>query len=247
MNNLTVFVAEHDGVSVRVTDDKQFSVYDVLVALKVTDKAHAAETLKRISDKYSEVNHFCVNFKFPGRGQRETPVASEEGIYQILMLSPGQKGAEFRKWAATVLRENREENANPELAYNRGRERAVKTWKRQGKSDAEISQQLKAIEVRCHFTDTLKAHGVIEGKHYAMITNEIYRELLGGTASQLKQQRGLAKNARLRDSFSMVDSSANALVEALSAQDIEQNNLNGFEPCRNSAGKAAKRVRKALD
>ena len=175
MTNLSVFAGDYEGQSIRVTEDGRFSVYDVLAAFGITDKAHAQETLKRTQDKYSEVNAFCVNFKFPGRGQRETPVATEEGIYQILMLCPGKRGAEFRQWAAKLVRERREEESNPELAYTRGRQRAISTWKKRGFSDEDIAERLKGIEARHHFTDTLKAHGVTEPRQYAAITNEIYR------------------------------------------------------------------------
>ena len=132
MSNLSVFAGEFDGTAIRVTEDGLFSVFDVLVAFGVADKKQNAQVVhNRIVASNSEVSTFCSNFKFPGRGQRETPVANEEGIYQILMLCPGKRGAEFRGWAAKIVRERREEESNPELAYTRGRQRAIATWKRQ--------------------------------------------------------------------------------------------------------------------
>lgn len=247
-NTLSAFAGEFDGTPIRVTDDGRFSVFDVLVAFGVADKKQNAQVVyNRIVASNSEVSTFCSNFKFPGRGQRETPVANEEGIYQILMLCPGSRGAEFRGWAAKVVRERREEESNPELAYNRGRHRAIAAWKRQGKTDQEIDGQLKLIEARCHFTDTLKAHGVSKPQHYAMITNEIYKTLLGGTASDIKQERGLAKGDRLRDSISRSEAAALYLAEVLASEDIESQNRQGFRDCHGATQDAASRVKRVFE
>jgi len=118
MVNLANFTGDFEGMAIRVTEDGRFSVYDVLVAfLKPTNrKGSAGESInprqvyKSLSDRNPEVVHFVDNLKFPGRGQRDTPVANEEGIYQILMLCPGKRGAEFRSWAAKIVRERRERN-----------------------------------------------------------------------------------------------------------------------------------------
>ncbi|MGA0200137.1 MAG: DUF559 domain-containing protein [Prochlorotrichaceae cyanobacterium] len=93
MANLSVFAGEFDGSTIRVTEDGRFSVYDVLVAFKVCDQPNCQKTLKRIQDKYPEVVQKNDNLKFPGRGQRETPVATEEAILEILAIcgkAPGQ-------------------------------------------------------------------------------------------------------------------------------------------------------------
>lgn len=247
MSNISVFVGEYQGANIRTTSDKRFSVYDVLVAFGAAkDPKNTTEVWKRICSHYPEVLTFCENFKFAGRGQRETPVADEEGIYQILMLCGGQKGHEFRSWASKIVRERREEESNPELAYTRGRERAIKIWKKQGKSDKEIAAQIKTIEMRCLLTDTLQSHGVSTSMEYALVTNAIYQSLFDGTAKDLKQQRGLAPKDRLRDSFSMVETMATGLAEALAAEDIEKNNHQGFISCRDASQKAATKVRNAI-
>ena len=247
MSNLSVFASEFEGNGIRATEDKRFSVYDVLVAFGVTDKSHCQETLKRIQDKYSEVNAYLVNFKFPGRGQRDTPIADEEGIYQVLMLCPGQRGADFRKWAANIIRERREEESNPELAYSRGRERAIKSWKKQGKSDQEIQRQLKSIEVRNGYTDILEGHGVTIGWQYAVITNIPYETLTGYTAKELKEQMGLKKNDRLKDHLPDSLQIGQMLIEARSGEMIEKENLRGFTQCRDATQKVANKVKSVFE
>ena len=49
-----------------------------------------------------EVHFTGMNFRFPGRGQRNTPVAPARGIVEIIMLLPGQQAARVR--AAKTLR-----------------------------------------------------------------------------------------------------------------------------------------------
>ena len=255
MTNLSVFAADFEGDAIRGNEKGQFSIFDVLSAFvkptvrngKQAEDINPRQVYKSITERNPEVVQFCDNFKFPGKGQRETPVADEEGIYQILMLCPGKRGAEFRAWAAKIVRERREEESNPELAYSRGRQRAINVWKNQGKSDDEITLQLKGIEARCHLTDTLKSHGVTEGWQYGAITNEIYLELFGQKASELKSDRGLAKSDRLRDSFSRVESAANLLAEVLASEDISNNGLNGFNPCRDATKSAAQKVKRVFE
>lgn len=248
MSNLTVFAGEFDGNAIRVNDAGQFSTFDVMVAFGVAKTSrNAPEVWKRITEQFPQVITICDHFQFPGKGQRKTPVADEEGIYQILMLCPGERGAEFRKFAATLVRERREEESNPELAYNRGRQRAVKAWKKQGFSDKEIFERLRAIEDRCGFTDVLKAHGVTEGTHFGEITNAIYLELFGAKAPELKEQRGLTKKQRLRDSFSRVEVAANNLVEVMSSVGIEEKNLQGLHQCKTEAKENAKKVKRIFE
>lgn len=252
MSNLTVF--DFDGQAVRPTGDGRFSVLDVLVAFvepterkgKKAEAINPRQILKSITGRNPEVVQFLDNFKFPGKGQRQTPVANVEGICQILMLTPGNRAAEFRAWAAQVLRERIEEEKDGELAYQRGRDRAVRVWLKQGKTDREITQRIKSIETRNHFTDTLKNHGVA-GKGYADCTNAIYMELFDADSKTIKAERNLPARIPAKDSFSLVESAANSLAEALADQDIEQASIYGNAQCKDASRRAARRVRKALN
>lgn len=244
MSNLTPF--EFEGQVIRSTGDGRFSIYDVLVAFGVCGVKDCRNVFKRICDKYSEVLTFSENFKFPGRGQRETPISTEEGMYEILMLCPGKRGAEFRAWAAKIVQERRQEESDGELAYARGRDRAIRVWRRNGLTDRDIAARIKGIEQRHLYTDTLKAHGV-SNLGYAKCTNAIYMELFDGTASELKEQRGIPKRQSLRDTFDYLESAANLFAESKASRDIESRGLEGNSQCEEATRKAARAVRKALD
>lgn len=234
MSNLQVF--DYNSKQVRATGDGRFSVYDVLVAFEVCkDNKRSQETFKRIAEEYSDVSGFCGNFKFTGRGQKKTPVTNEEGMYQILMLCPGKRGAEFRKWAAGIL-------ANPDKAIAHG----VDKYRKQGKSENWIAQRVKGIQARGQLTDTLKEHGVTEPWQYAVCTDEINKPILGGTAKEVRQNLGLAKSAPLRDNLTDVQNAAINFAEVLAKSKIEENKAHGFSPCKNICSDSANRVAEVL-
>ena len=58
----------------------------------------------RLAETHPEVVGKCDNLKFPGSGQRETPVAKDkEAAYYILGLLPGAVGRRYREHAAKVF------------------------------------------------------------------------------------------------------------------------------------------------
>lgn len=152
-------------------------------------------------------------------------------------LSPALK-SQFYDW----IRERIEEEANPDLAYKRGRERAVKGWQKQGRDQQWIQQRINGIESRLTFTDTLKNHGVNFPHEYGVCTNEIYKPILGGTAKEIKQRRGIRK---VRDGLSRVELAALDLAEAIASEKMETQDSQGFSECRQiclDSGSKVKRV-----
>ena len=98
--------------NVRINEKGQISVVDVIMNVcftkndgSLTDSArsNALTYYKRLCSEHEELNTVCVGFKFPGRGQQETPVAGKNGILQILQLLRGKKAAKFRQSMATLL------------------------------------------------------------------------------------------------------------------------------------------------
>ena len=63
----------------------------------------ATEDLRRISIGYPEVKAICFDFKFPGRGQRDTPVTDAKGIVEIIMLQTTERTARVRRQATELL------------------------------------------------------------------------------------------------------------------------------------------------
>ena len=67
------------------------------------ENAASASHLRRISARRPEVKAICFDFKFPGRGQRDTPVTDAKGIVEIIMLQTTKQAARVRRQAAELL------------------------------------------------------------------------------------------------------------------------------------------------
>ena len=55
-----------------------------------------------MKESYPEVSPNWRNFRFPGRGQRNTPIADVRGVVEIIMLLPGHIAARVRRQAAEL-------------------------------------------------------------------------------------------------------------------------------------------------
>ncbi len=82
---------------------KKGSVLDVVQLVTGCDQRHASHNFQRLVDNYPELHSRCVDFKFPGRGQRPTPVAHLRDLVEIAWLCPGRNAAEFRRTGAVTL------------------------------------------------------------------------------------------------------------------------------------------------
>lgn len=110
-----------------------------------------------------------------------------------------------------------EEEKNPDLIG----QRYIKAYKKRGKDNKWISERLKSIDSRNEFTKTLAAHGVT-GEGYRNCTNAIYEPLYGGTASVVREKKGLIKGQSVRDNMSRVELAAVGLAEALASDEIDK-------------------------
>lgn len=94
MSNLALQVVSFEDKEIRITPDQRISVYDVLVAFTGQSIKAIHKSWYRINQQHPEVEALCQYYKFPGQGQRETPVATQEAIFEILKIfgcHPDQK------------------------------------------------------------------------------------------------------------------------------------------------------------
>jgi len=224
-----------DSTEIRTTEDGRFSVFDVI---KFCGQKNPWEVWKRLCNEHSEVLTKCDNFKFPGKGQRQTPVADRAGILQIIGLLPGAVGRSYREAAAKVFIAYLD--ASPELAGDIIDRATPEDLRR-------IEKRLQGKKIRVAFTHVLQDHGVQEGGQFGACTNAIYRPLLGADAKTLRDQRGLVKKDNVRDSMTDVELAAVMLAESLATQEIESNNRQGFYQCRDATSNAASRVKRVFE
>ena len=84
-------------------DPPRIAVYDVLQLVTGCSANNCNPMFLRLVQNFPEVLTKCVNFKFSGRGQKETPVTDARGIVDIIMMLPGKAASAVRRQAANVL------------------------------------------------------------------------------------------------------------------------------------------------
>ena len=226
---------------IRMTPDGQPSVFDMIRVLGGQKNPH--QVWQRLVESNPEVVPKCENLRFPGRGQRETPVArTKEDAYYILGLLPGAVGRKYREQAAALFSRFLNDPA------------AVATAAVERMSDDErdrLEARLKGKRTRHTFTDVLKEHGVVQAG-YANCTNAVYVKILGATARQLKVSIASAKSLPVqrvnpRDHFSVQQLGDVETAERVAAGQLRRQAVYGNAGAERVVLRSAAYTRRLLD
>ena len=190
-----------------------FSIIDILGVLTESDnpRKYWSVLKTRLKKEGNELATICSQLKMKSSKDGKmykTDVADMQGIFRIIQSVPSPKAEPFKMWLAEVGKERIDEIIDPELTIDR----ALETYLQKGYSREWINQRLQAIQVRKELTDTWQAHGVSEGKEYAILTNEISKAWSGMTTREYKDFKGLKKQ-NLRDNMSTTELILNMLAE----------------------------------
>lgn len=99
---------------------------------------------------------------------------------------------------------------------------------------------------RNQFTKTLKEHGVT-GFGFPNCTNAVYKEVLGGTKTQVISKRNLPAGVNLRDAIQKNELVYVMMAETLASERIQDEKPRGNEPCTKATAKSAGFVRQAIE
>ena len=117
-------ITDADTSRIRRTSETppRVSIYDVIATTFGMKNPH--DSWLSLCREHNEVLGLTENFKFPGRGQRDTPVTDAKGIVQIIMLLPSRAAAPIRAKAADVLVRylGGDSSLVPEIQANRERQ-----------------------------------------------------------------------------------------------------------------------------
>lgn len=138
----------------------------------------------------------------------QTDVADTAQILRLIQSIPSPKAEPFKQWLAQVGYERIEEDANPELSFDR----AMETYLAKGYSKDWINQRLKSIEVRKELTDEWEKRGIKKGLDFAILTDIITKAWSGKSVKQYKKHKKL-KNENLRDHMTNMELVLNMLAE----------------------------------
>ena len=223
-NKLETISNLFDGKEIRSIWDKYkeeyyFSIVDVINALvKQKDPSDYWTTLKRrlIKEEGSELPTSCRKLKMKAQDgkMRETDTLDTEGIFRLIESVPSSKAEPFKLWLAKLGRQKVDEVFDP----SKGIDEMIDFYLKKGYTLEWIEARIKAIIDRKRLTKVWNNNGVKDGSEYAILTNAIYKEWSGMTASEYKAYKNIRKE-NLRDNMSRIEVLLTDLGE-LTAHDI---------------------------
>ena len=176
---------------------------------------------------------------------RLTDVVDIEGMFRIIESIPSKNAEPIKGWLAKLGSERIDEVFDPSLAA----QRAIDIYRTKGYDEKWIARRLKGIQDRKGLTDIWQENGITDGKEYAILTNEIYREWSGMTAKEYKQYKGFRKES-LRDNMDNIEIILTDLSEETTKRLAEKHNPHGLEQNKEVArmgGHAAKVAREDIE
>lgn len=247
-------IAVFEGQKIRRHWDKKnekwwFSVVDIIAVLSNSnDPRNYWKVLKnRLKKEGSQVVTKCNQLKMVAADGKEylTDAADTETIFRIIQSIPSPNAEPFKLWLARVGYERVEEAQDPELTINR----ALKAYRKLGRTDEWINQRLKSIEIRKNLTDEWVKGGVEEGLEFAILTDEITYAWAGFTTRQYKKLKELKKE-NLRDHMTNLELVLNMLAEASTTEISKKEQPRSFVHHRvvaKKGGSVAGAARKKLE
>ena len=225
------------------------SVVDVVGVLSGSDNPRNYwKVLKhRLKNEGNESVTNCNQLKSKSSDGKyyNTDVVDIEGMFRIIESVPSKNAEPIKLWLAKLGSERIDEVFNPSIAA----QRAIDLYRAKGYDEKWIAKRIKGIQDRKGLTDVWKESGITEGKEYAILTNEIYKEWSGMTAKEYKLFKGLRKES-LRDNMSDVEVALADLGEIATREIAKKKNPQGLEENVDIArrgGKIAGNARKDLE
>ena len=231
-------------------DEKYYiSVVDIVGVLSESDNPRNYwKVLKhRLKKEGNESVTNCNQLKLKSSDGKyyNTDVVDIEGMFRIIESIPSKNAESIKGWLAKLGSERIDEVFDPSLSA----QRAIDIYRAKGYDEKWITKRLKGIQDRKELTDIWQENGITEGKEYAILTNEIYKEWSGMTAKEYKQYKGLRKES-LRDNMDNIEIILADLSEETTKRLAEKHKPQGLEQNKEVArmgGHAAKEAREDIE
>ena len=176
---------------------------------------------------------------------RLTDVCDIEEMFRIIESIPSKNAEPIKQWLAKLGSERIDGVFDPSIAA----QRAVDIYRAKGYDEKWIAKRLKGIQDRKQLTDVWQEGGITDGKEYAILTNEIYKEWSGMTAKEYKEYKGLRKES-LRDNMDNLELILTDLSEETAKRLAEKHKPHGLDQNKEVArmgGHAAKVAREDIE
>ena len=240
--------------TIRTVWDKEqekyfISVVDIVRVISESDNPQTYWRVlkKRLKDEGNETVTNCNALKLKAKDgkYRMTDVVDIEGMFRIIESIPSKNAEPIKQWLAHLGSERVDEIFDPSIAA----QRSIDLYRAKGYDEVWIAKRIKGIQDRKALTDVWQARNIKEGKEFAILTNEIYKEWSGMSAKEYKQYKGLRKES-LRDNMSDIEVALSDLGKIATRELAKKHNPYGLEQNKKIArmgGNTAKVAREDLE
>ena len=240
--------------TIRTVWDKEqekyfISVVDIVGVISESDNPRNYwKVLKhRLKQEGNESVTNCNQLKLKASDGKyyNTDVVDIEGMFRIIESIPSKNAEPIKQWLAHLGSERVDEIFDPSIAA----QRSIDLYRAKGYDEVWIAKRIKGIQDRKALTDVWQARNIKEGKEFAILTNEIYKEWSGMSAKEYKQYKGLRKES-LRDNMSDIEVALSDLGEIATRELAKKHNPYGLEQNKKIArmgGNTAKVAREDLE
>lgn len=240
--------------TIRTVWDKEkekyyISIVDLVGVLSESDRPRKywSDLKNKLKQEGNEVSEKIGQLKLKSQDgkYRLTDVCDIEEMFRIIESIPSKNAEPIKQWLAKLGSERIDEVFDPSIAA----QRAVDIYRAKGYDEKWIAKRLKGIQDRKQLTDVWQDGGITDGKEYAILTNEIYKEWSGMTAKEYKEYKGLRKES-LRDNMDNLELILTDLSEETAKRLAEKHKPHGLDQNKEVArmgGHAAKVAREDIE
>ena len=240
--------------TIRTVWDKEkekyyISIVDLVGVLSESDRPRKywSDLKNKLKQEGNELSEKLGQLKLKSQDgkYRLTDVCDIEEMFRIIESIPSKNAEPIKQWLAKLGSERIDEVFDPSIAA----QRAVDIYRAKGYDEKWISKRLKGIQDRKQLTDVWQEGGITDGKEYAILTNEIYKEWSGMTAKEYKEYKGLRKES-LRDNMDNLELILTDLSEETAKRLAEKHKPQGLDQNKEVArmgGHAAKVAREDIE
>ena len=210
MNKLDTIKNIFEGCEIRSIwdgekEDYYFSVVDVIYALtdSAIPKRYWTDLKRKLINEGSELYDKIVQLKlksYKDNKNYRTDTLDTEGIFRLIESIPSPKAEPFKLWLAKLGHQKIDEVFDP----SKGIDEMISFYLAKGYTLEWIEHRIKAIINRKKLTQVWQDNGINENVEFAILTNEIYKEWSGMTASEYKNFKGIRKE-NLRDNMTDIE------------------------------------------
>ena len=223
-------------------EDYYFSVVDIIGALTESKEPRKYWSVlkNRLKREGSELTTKCSQLKMiASDGKlRLRDVLDTEGIFRLIESVPSPNAEPFKIWLARLGRQEVDNVFDP----SKGIDKMIDYYLKKGYTLEWVETRIKAIIDRKKLTRVWQDGGITKNYEFGILTNEIYKEWSGMTASEYKNYKGIRKES-LRDNMTDIEVALTDLGEIATRELVKRYRPQGLKQNKEMAKRGGQIVK----